>query len=256
MGENEKQPDEPEFKGILMTDGVELTIHGLQLRLTEAGPEMSTAGTSLRQDMCRHWLWIATRHAFSAADANADLTAADEKGDHAQLHESLEAEFRSSMQAMVASAVAIDAFYVAVRERIAIPDELVQSWREKRTARWRQQGEVLRLAFGLSPEKTKELRKILSEMAKYRGWAVHPAAGQEAPVRHPELARGVEWRFVAFRFENARSTVRMALSVVDALVGHETPRPEGLTKYCENMKQALDPLVADWAERFPNSRAR
>lgn len=247
------KPD-PTFRGILVTDGADLTLHRFQLRISPDGVESSGGGISLRQDLSRHWLSLAIDHLLAARSAHVKLKEANEDGDNEALSSALEAEFRASMQAMVASAVALDALYAAVKTRITVPEAQVEAWRAKRTARWRQMAEVFRLAFHLSPEKVKEARRILKEMTKYRGWALHPPADQQAPILHPDTGHGLEWRFVAFRYENALATVRMALSFLLVFSKHPSPATDALNAYCEALAKAAEGLKRRWGEAYPELR--
>lgn len=77
--------------------------------------------------------------------------------------------------------------------------------------------EVIRISFDVSGNGFDTIRTH-DQVMKFRGWAVHPPAEQTAPVLHPDINRGVEWRFVAFRYSNAVTTVRIALSLANQLV--------------------------------------
>jgi hypothetical protein len=245
---------EREFKGILITNGADFTIHGLRIGLSPNGVDASISGVSLRQDLCRHWLQIAVNHTLLAASANTDLLAADLANDETALGSALEHEFQASMQAIVASAVGLDALYSAVKHRIHVPEAQTKAWRQNRTARWKQMADVFRLGFPLRNSKVAEVRKILQEIAKYRGWAVHPPCDQQAPVHHPEIARGVEWRFMAFRYLNAQLTVRMALNFAHVFASHPRPRTKELAAYCQGLCSTLVPILEDWGKHFPNLR--
>ena len=72
---------------------------------------------------------------------------------------------------------------------------------------------MLRRAFSLIPRDCVNLRKDLKEILSL-GLAVHPLGNVAAPVLHPELQVGVEWRFELFRADNAEAIVGAARSVV------------------------------------------
>jgi hypothetical protein len=86
-------------------------------------PEISQKGFTLNQDLCRHWLRIATAHVKDAQEANLDLLAANDADDEKALGPALEREFQASMQGIVAAAIALDALYASIEECIEIPDE-------------------------------------------------------------------------------------------------------------------------------------
>ena len=50
-----------------------------------------------------------------------------------------------------------------------------------------------------------------------RDRAVHPNSEFTTLVIHPELGRGVDWRYVAFGATNAKTTVRSALALLALL---------------------------------------
>jgi hypothetical protein len=239
-------------KGILITDGADFTIHGLQIRFDMEAMHTSHTGTSLRLDMCRHWLRIAVAHVADAATANRNLLEADSSGEEANLGTILEREFRSSMQATVSATIALDAFYAAIKDRIVVPQDQMSAWRKNRTARWKQMAEVFRLAFGLSDRAFDEVRKLLKEAFKYRDWAIHPTAAQQDPVLRDDIHVDVEWRLVAFRYKNAATIVQMALALVNKMLKKEHSEPEALAKYCEGLRPAVDALIEAWSREYPS----
>jgi hypothetical protein len=58
----------------------------------------------------------------------------------------LEAEFMASMQAVMAAAISMDAFYARVKEYVIIPSPTLDAWRQKGTARYKQVYETIRRA--------------------------------------------------------------------------------------------------------------
>jgi hypothetical protein len=94
----------------------------------------------------------------------------------------LEREFESSMQAIMAAGIAVDAFYAVIKTHAQVPPTLAQKWREKRTPRYSQIAEVLRIAFHLKPKGTAVLRRNLKEIFRFRDLAVHPSGKIEAPL--------------------------------------------------------------------------
>jgi len=247
MSTNENQPKN---KGILLTEGAELTIHGFRITL---GPEVTGAshdGVTLRQDLCRYWMRIAFDHTREAVLANEELRAAEERKDDKGLAGPLEREFRSSMQAVLSAAVALDAFYASVKDRIYLPADQVAAWKKNKTARWKQMAEVFRLAFDLKPEGFRSLREHLKTITKYRNWAVHPPADSQRPILHPDIKCGVEWRFIAFRQHNAVELTSMAIAIVHSLIGKVTD-DSPLGKYTKGLQQAVDEIAEHWIKEFP-----
>ena len=83
------------------------------------------------------------------------------------------------------------------------------------------------------------LRGNLNELFKFRDLAVHPSGAATAPVLHPELQTGVEWRFAAFRAENARPLVQAARSIIDELVTKGKPTTPEIASYAEGLRNQL-----------------
>lgn len=237
-------------KGILTID-TDFAIHGLNISIGPNGVNISCKSASLRQDLCRYWLQIALAHLADAAASNQDLIDADASGLEENLGPALRREFLASMQAMVSAAISLDAFYAAVKDRVNIPSQQLEAWKKNKLARWKQMAEVIRISFDISNNGFDTIRADLEQVMKFRGWAVHPPADQRSPVLHPDIARGVEWRFVAFRYSNAVTTVRIALSLTNQLIKKPKIKFPDLVSYCENMKKALEPLVVTWSDTYP-----
>jgi len=66
----------------------------------------------------------------------------------------------------------------------------------------------------LKTEATKKLKTVLKQNFHYRDLAVYPLGGTTLPSLHPELNKVTDWRFVTFRFYNAKAIVGLSLSLV------------------------------------------
>jgi hypothetical protein len=152
------------------------------------------------------------------------------------------------MQAIVAAATAVDAFYAAVQQAVVLPSDLREKWRHGRTARYTQVAEVLRRGFSLKPREVEALRRLLRELYKFRDLAVHPSGKTDTPVVHLELNVGVEWRFATFRAANAEELVTSASRIVWDL----TDRNERMNSNTQNYTAALWQRLA---EIFPEGHS-
>lgn len=110
--------------------------------------------------------------------------------------------------------------------------------------------ETFRRAFDLKPALTKQIREHLRELNKFRDWAVHPPAHQKEPILRPDICRGVEWRFMAFRCHNAIVLTRVAIMIVHRL-SKERDDESALGKYCRALYPVVDHLAGVWIEEFP-----
>lgn len=219
-----------------------IAIPHLSFGVTEQGEPRGEITFHVHFDVCPTWLEIAARHLNDAKLRHAERVTAWQHPDQDARATALEREFESSMQAVMAAAIAIDAFYAVIRKRIAVPDSLIATWREKRTPRYSQVAEVLRLAFGLNARMQQPLRQNIREIYKLRDLAAHPSGNIEAPIFHPELAVGVEWRFVYFRYQNAKLAVQSAVQMLAELVTSAPPANPQVQQYTETVRPKLQPL--------------
>ena len=237
--------------GILVTRGMGLSIPagGLTIAMGPDGLKAEPLTVHVSLSMWLHWLEIAMSHLDEAqAQHAALLRARDDGGD---VGGPLEAESRAAMQAVVAAAIAIDSLYALAKDKITLPAGLTASWRQKGTARYRQVTEVFRRAFCLKKQGTANVRLVMKEIYRFRDLAVHPQGTSTAPVLHPDLGSGTEWRFVAFRFENARQIVRSALAYVKILPSRPMDRAtEPMQQLAKDLLSLGEPLVSAWDERY------
>ncbi|MGC2461414.1 MAG: hypothetical protein WA446_10665 [Steroidobacteraceae bacterium] len=154
----------------------------------------------------------------------------------------LEREFEASIQAIMAAAVAIDAFYSLLQPHIALPPDLVTRWRAGRTARYSQVAEVLRRAFHLKPKGAAALRRNLKGIYGLRDLAVHPSGKLTAPIMHPEIDVGVEWRFAYVRAHNAEVVVNAATWILWDLAHNGKPKDTKMQEYVGLLRQRLKEL--------------
>lgn len=233
--------------GVFISRGMTVAIPagGLKLNIGPDGkPSASPLTLHVHFDVCPTWCQLALQHLAEARSRrDARITAWNGTNDNKKA-ESLEREFEASMQATMAAAIALDSFYAVVQTHVQVPPSLVKQWRTRRTARYSQVTEILRRGFRLKPEGTTILRQHLKKIYHFRDLAVHPSGKIEAPVVHPELDVGVEWRFAYFRAANAEALVNAATAIVWDLANNGKPTDEGIRKY-------MLALRARMAELFP-----
>lgn len=250
----DESPEPSPEPGVLITKGMRISIPkgGLQVTVGEDGAIEATLQLHIGLDLCHHWLGIAVSHVLEGRRASGELHDAQAAQDNEGLSHALEAEFKAGMQAMMAAAVAIDAFYGSVKDRIAIPSDQVSAWKKNKTARYKQLSEVFRLGFHLPGDPdTKQVRHILKEVFRSRDLAVHPPAKTMAPAVHPGLNQASDWRCAAFCFQNARESTRMALDVITQLAskacrGGASP----LRSYCESLQTSSQLTIELWEGEF------
>jgi hypothetical protein len=225
------------MSGIFVAKGMSITIPAGGLRLSSTGAHNVNAQVSF--DVCPSWLEIALDHLKAAKICNAIRREAWQGDDAAAKGTALACEFKASMQAITAAAIAIESFYLTLRSKVKIKKS------KKNEPRYAQISEACAVAFDLKPKGTELLRAQLKQLFELRNKAVHPPSSPADAFLHPELKVGVEWRFIAFRFENALPLVRAAVSIVAELSATGRPSTEEVKKYADYLKPQLDLFLAE-----------
>jgi len=248
-GDSNENSSKPE---LFLTDGMQLTISGLSITIGADGKcEAAPATFSTCLDMCPYWLEIAYAHLLRTEQAYNDLLSARETKNNEGIGDALQAEFIAGMQTMMASAIAIDAYYACIKERVEIPKELIGRWKENRIARYKQIAEVLRIAFPMKDESFKQVRGALKEIFRFRDMAVHPPSKPVPALLRPKLNLIIDWRYVAFSYDNAKAAVRLSLSII-ALTARRPHKGkfDALKPYCETLMSKVELSINQWNDRY------
>ena len=230
--------------GIFISQGMTLRVPvgGMIIGADEEQFTIKSLTLHVRFDVCPTWIELALRHTESSVLARENRERVWSGADEDAKAAGLEREFECSMQAVMASAIAIDAFYAILAQHVYIPPYVLNKWRAKRTPRYSQVTEVLRRAFNLKPKGTKALRDNLKEIYRIRDLAVHPSGKVEAPIYHPELGVGVEWRFAYFRAANAELISSVATWMIWELCKNGTPKDHDIKEYVSKLSDRLDQI--------------
>jgi hypothetical protein len=240
--------------GIFISRGMTISIPGFSIRLRDDGQlEGDPITLHVRFDVCPSWIQVATRHLEDAKLARARRDEAWSGSDEDAKARALEAEFEASMQAIMAAAIAWDAVYAILREHVTIPPAMSEKWRTGRTARYTQVAETVRRAFSLKPKGAALLRANLKWLYSYRDMAVHPAGKIAAPLLHPELNVGMEWRFVYFRARNAEMAVMGAAGGLWDLATNRRSKDAKITEYQKGLRARLQEIFPGGAPQPPAS---
>jgi hypothetical protein len=233
------------MSGVFISRGMTVAVPPGALTLTVGDDGKVTGNLVLhvRFDVCPTWIELALRHLDDAKAKQASREAAWSGTNEDQKAAALEREFEASMQAIMAAATAIDAFYAVIKTHVSIPRDVLSKWRTKRTARYSQITEVLRRGFGLKPKGVAALRQNLKEIYRLRDLAVHPSGKIQAAIPHPELGVGVEWRFAYFRAHNADLVVNAATWILWDLVNGGKPKEKEVRGYMDALRPKLAALV-------------
>ncbi len=210
----------------------------------------------VRFDVGPTWIQLGKRHLDAAMEARTLRQAAWSGTDEVAKAQTLEVEFESSMQAIVAAAIAWDAVYSILRQHVSIPSSLAVKWRVGRTARYSQVAEIVRRAFTLKPKEAAALRANLKEIYRFRDLAVHPSGKIEAPLLHPELELGVEWRFVYFRAINAELVVTATAAILWDLAHNGKAKDPKITEYQKTLSARLEEIFPAGPPNVPTLPAK
>ncbi len=238
--------------GVFIIKGMIISIPpgGFRLKISDGGKLEGDLTLHVGLDMCPYWLRIAWDHLCAADTYSNEVQVALPSGSDERLALALEKEFSSSMQAICSAAIALDAFYAMVKERIEIPQDISNGWRKKRTSRKTQIYEVVKLAFAIPHNNLQQIKMIIEQALGFRDSAVHPPSNLGAAVQHPELQKATEWRFVQYRFQNAKPIVGTVLSLIFQLSLRPKEQHSNLRQYCEGLTQSLSPLMEEWEKRY------
>lgn len=238
-------------QGVFITKGMQVSIPNFSIQINpdgtiDASPLILHTGV----DMCPYWLEIAYEHLIKTETANNDLMAAKKEEADEKIAEALKTESSYGMQTIMASAVAMEAYYANIKAHVALPIDLIEAWRKNKTARYLQIAEVLKKAFPMSGASASQIRDILKQNFTFRNKAVHPRTGTTAPALHPELNKITDWRFVTFRYYNAKAIVGLTLSIIAQTARRPRPKNEGLKTYCDTLTTQIKPIIVGWEARY------
>ena len=245
-------PDSKPDPGVFLVKGDTVSVMPFSISVNEQGEvESSPVVLHLGIDMTGYWLDIAYKHLLGTESAHKKLMIAKGERNDEKIARYLKKESISGMQSIMASCIAIDAYYASIKEHVNIPQSTLDSWRENSTARYKQISEVLRIGFRLKAPSSKSLRNVLKQNFNFRDKAVHPNPGTAAPLLHVELNKVTDWRYATFRFYNAKAIYGLSLSVVfKTSCSVDSKVAENLKDFCNKLKPRLKPIERKWKRRY------
>lgn len=231
------------MSGILLHKGMTAVVPegGFSLRIADDGSVVGHLELHLKFDVCPTWIGLALAHRDRAREMQAGCVRAFQVDDGESQAGCLELEYESSMQAIVACAVAFDGLYANLVDVVGIPPELRNAWRTRtrRTARFRQVAEVIRRGFYLKQEKAIQLRECLKGIYDLRDRAVHPSSAPAAPKLRSDIGVGVDWRFADYCFTTANPIVDFTARSFWSLVNRETFANDRVAAYANSLKERI-----------------
>lgn len=238
--------------GVFLVKGDRVSISNFSISIDEQG---NLGGTPVELhtgiDMSPYWLNIAYQHVKAAEKAhNGLMLAKSEKNDNL-IGEYLKKESSEGMQAIVASGIAIDAYYASIKEYVEIPNSTLDAWRVNGTARYKQIAEVFRVGFHLSDKSSRNVRDILKQNLDLRDKAVHPCTGTTYPLHHVELNKVTDWRYATFRFYNTKIIYMLTLSIIFKTASQLSSKTsKELIDHCNSLVIKLKPILRKCERKY------
>jgi hypothetical protein len=191
--------------GVLPGD---LTIH-----IDESGQTHSNVVLSTTYNVLPLWLRIAHDNIILAHQANNNVKNNWDE-DPVNQKSLLINELTSSIQVVIACGISLDSLYDQLRPHAKITQIDIDAWKENRTKRSSQICEVIRRVYKLNNETFKGFRKNIKSIINFRDQAVHPDNSIKRSCNRPDIPVGVDWRFSAYRYENAAICYRQTMEML------------------------------------------
>lgn len=237
-----KKGEEP--AGVFFLKGMPIRVSNLRLIEDDSGEvQLDPIVLQLQYDVVPTWLHLAFQHLIESEMRCEEVQRIWQDPDEEAKVKALEAEFQAAMQACIASAIALDAFYACVKDTAGVPSSSARS-RHAKIA------DTLGTAFRYRNEVAKKVSRVLGEIFSVRNLAVHPGANFKEPQFRPDLNVGVPWHFAQFRFELAKRAVHASLSIVAHLVSRSTTESKALADYCQRTQRKVRPIVERWESKY------
>ncbi|MGZ2472611.1 hypothetical protein [Sinorhizobium medicae] len=234
--------------GIFVLEGMTLRIPRISISIDDNGNLSSEPITlEVAYDACIAWGRIALTHRAEAIQRMEDRKAvwSDETREGDERARVLVEEFRASIQAVVASAICIDALYDHLVPHSGIPETTRAAWARKKTPRYVQVAETIRSTFRVKPDEAKKLKENLTHLFKLRDVAVHPSNMPRQPHKHPQLDIATDWVFTTFRGDVADVFVCIALGIVWDITRASKYKNTQLSKFIEEFRKRVEELLPD-----------
>lgn len=202
-------------------------------------------------DMSSYWLNIAFGHLKATERAHNLLMCAKAEKNNNLIGQNLRKESASGMQVIMASGIAMDAYYASIKEHVPIPQDTIDAWKANKTAWHKRIAETMRVGFHLSNAVGKTLREALKQNQSLRDKAVHPEAGTTSPQHHIELNKITDWRYATFRFYNAKVVYGLTLSIILQTTSKLSPKvSDELAAHCKKATATLKPILRKWERKY------
>ncbi|MBM9616707.1 hypothetical protein JWJ90_20805 [Desulfobulbus rhabdoformis] len=147
-------------------------------------------------------------------------------------------ELTPSVQVFVSCGIALDSLYDQLRPYAKISREDIDKWKENRTKRSSQICEIIKRVYKLNNEIFKGYRNNIKSIIDFRDKAVHPDNSIQQACNRPDIPVGVDWRFSAFRYDNAIICYQRTME----MILHLYEKKSGITQIDQEMENIVKAL--------------
>jgi len=207
--------------GVLLFEGMTcgFLTGDFKISINENGDIESRAILSTVYNVIPVWLRIARDNLRLAQTAHEEIINEWSQSPVSQ-KALLISELAPSMQVIVACGITLDGLYEMFRPHAIISEQDIQNWQKNRTSRGAQIFEIIRRSYRLNNEISKKFKASIRQIIKLRDMAVHPSLELKNAILRPDISVGVDWRFGAFCFNNAKSCFESTINMLAFLYEH------------------------------------
>lgn len=206
----------------------------------DAGAVQSKLILSTAYNLIPIWLRIASDNLTSAkmASDNIEKNWSENADNQKSL---LISELTPSMQVIIACGIALDSLYDMLRPYSKLSEADINRWKSNKTGRAKQITEVIRRVYKLNGDVLRGFKESISEIIKFRDMGVHPSLELKNSCIRTDLSVGVDWKFSAYKFSNAKNCFESTLKMMIHLFEKKC-EDKRVTEGMENIFLALQEL--------------
>ena len=193
------------------------------------------------------WSEVALEHARAANEARARAVAAPDGS--SEMGEAFHDELKAGLVATTSAAFAVDAWYIEVKDRVALPTHVTDAWSKPgaRPTRAAYVLETLKAGFALGAAASRWGRE-LKELYALRDGVVHFRSVAHEPQPHPTGKSNVSRQNVVYSAEAAVAAAELAVDVVSVCLTSARPELTGLKAWCDRAAH-VPAMLAEMRER-------
>lgn len=217
--------------GVLIFEGMEVGVlpGDFKISLEDSGGQTPELILSTAYNVLPIWLRIAHDNLHQSKIASEKVVKNwSENGSINK--ELLVSELEPSLLVIVSCGIALDVLFDMLRPHAKLTNNEIEKWYSKkcnrRTGRAKQISEVIRRVYNLDNLVFKQFKANITEIIKFRNWAVHPSVKLKRSCTRPDIPVGVDWKFSAYRFSNSEICYKKMMQMLIYLY----------EKKCKNVK--------------------